>query len=86
MSVTTPSSLLTAGIAMMGDHDRAATAAVNALSVPYFTADGPDDRRSPELHPVFRAAPRVPASLQLHFWKPPFHPRKRLGTLYKSLA
>ena len=59
MSVTTSSSLLTSGIAIVSGHARAATAAGNALSVPYFTADGPGAKRTPDLHPAVWAPPRV---------------------------
>ena len=44
---------------MLGGHARAAAAAGDELSVPYFTAAGPDDGRTHELHPAVRAAPWV---------------------------
>ena len=50
-TIEMPQTLLTASMRMLGGHARAAAAAGDALSVPYFTAAGPDDGRTHELHP-----------------------------------
>ena len=50
-TIEMPQTLLMASMRMLGGHARAAAAAGDALSVPYFTAAGPDDGRTHELHP-----------------------------------
>ena len=50
-TIEMPQTLLMASMRMLGGHARAAAAAGDELSVPYFTAAGPDDGRTHELHP-----------------------------------